>query len=125
MEQRYDYLVIGSGPAGHTSAIRAAQLGLKVAVVEKREEMLGGVCLNEGCIPAKSLFHSAKIIDYAGKSPEVCVCKTDSVVKNPADLAKIVKKSTEAADSLKKGIEYLFKKNKIDLINGVGALNEE
>ena len=70
--EKYDYLVIGSGPAGYVSAIRAAQLGLKVAVCEKDKDMFGGVCLNEGCIPAKSLYRSASVFDTVRRSPELC-----------------------------------------------------
>ena len=119
MDKKYDYVVIGSGPAGHVSAIRAAQLGLKVAVVEKNESMFGGVCLNEGCIPAKSLFNSAKIICYTNKSTEVCGLEGEC--KNYPDLNKIVAKSREAAETLKKGLSFLFKKNNIDLILGKGS----
>ncbi|MGD2279273.1 MAG: dihydrolipoyl dehydrogenase [Candidatus Omnitrophota bacterium] len=113
--EKYDYLVIGSGPAGYTSAIRAAQLGLKVAVCEKDEKMFGGVCLNEGCIPAKSLYRSAEIIDIVRKSPELCGIE---MKYKCADMIEMVKKSRECADQLSQGLLFLFKKNKIDLING-------
>lgn len=109
MDKKYDYLVIGAGPAGYVSAIRAAQLGLKVAVIEKDENMVGGVCLNEGCIPAKSLYHSADIFN---------VIKNNSAEASPADLASFVKKSRDAAEQLSKGIQFLFKKNNIDLVIG-------
>ncbi|MGB3113428.1 MAG: dihydrolipoyl dehydrogenase [Candidatus Omnitrophota bacterium] len=112
---KYDYLVIGSGPAGHVSAIRAAQLGLKVAVVEKDKNMFGGVCLNEGCIPAKSLYRSAEIFDNMKRSPELCGVDVEFKCVN---MAEMVKKSREAAEQLCQGLLFLFKKNNIDLING-------
>jgi len=115
MSGRYDYIVIGSGPAGHVSAIKAAQAGLKVAVVEKDAEMLGGVCLNEGCIPAKSLYYSTKIFDLIKKGPEICGLE---VACKSVDMPGFVRKSREAASQLRKGLEYLFNKNKIDLIHG-------
>ena len=115
MQKKYDYLVIGSGPAGYTSAIRASQLGLKVAVVEKDIEMFGGVCLNEGCIPAKSLYNSASIFDTVRNSPGLCGL---NVKFGKADLASFVKRSREASSQLGEGLSFLFKKNGIDLING-------
>ena len=115
MNKKYDYLVIGSGPAGYVSAIQAAQLGMKVAVVEKDENMIGGVCLNEGCIPAKSLYKSADILDAAGKMPEFCGI---DVKVGKFDLSTFVKKSREASQQLSKGILFLFKKNNIELIIG-------
>ncbi len=115
MENKYDYLVIGSGPAGYVSAIRAAQLGLKVGVVEKDAGMFGGVCLNEGCIPAKSLYHSAGVLDVVRKSPELCGL---DVRCGDVDMARLVEKSRAAAEELRKGLSFLFRKNGIDLING-------
>lgn len=115
MSNKSDYLVIGSGPAGHVSAIRAAQLGLKVAVVEKEEGMFGGVCLNEGCIPAKSLYRSAKIYDLVKRSPELCGLDIKSGLIN---MSAIVKKSREHAEALRKGLSFLFGKNGIELIKG-------
>ena len=115
MPEKYDYLIIGSGPAGHVSAIRAAQLGLKVAVVEKGKDMFGGVCLNEGCIPAKSLYHSAGLFDKLRKNSGLCGVE----VKNECvDLKKMVEKSRQCAENLAKGLQFLFKKNGIDLIGG-------
>ncbi len=115
MNKHYDFLVIGSGPAGHTSAIRAAQLGLKVAVIEKDGNMFGGVCLNEGCIPAKSLYNSAKIFDLAEREAELFGLK---IGKGDIDMKKLVAKSRKHADDLCKGLAFLFKKNGIDLIDG-------
>ncbi|MEA3489146.1 MAG: dihydrolipoyl dehydrogenase [Candidatus Omnitrophota bacterium] len=116
MKDRYDYLVIGSGPAGHVSAIKAAQLGLKVAVVEKDAEMFGGVCLNEGCIPAKSLYNSARIFDLLRMGPELCGLEAQC---GGVDMARLVKKSRDAALQLRKGLSFLFKKNGIDLVKGM------
>ncbi len=115
MEKKYDYLVIGSGPAGHVSAIRAAQLGMKVALVEKDESMLGGVCLNEGCIPAKSLFTSAKIVDLARKNKDILALEEASI---SGSISKIVERSLLHTETLRKGLAFLLKKNKIDYING-------
>ena len=115
MRDKYDYLVIGSGPAGHVSAIKAAQLGLKVAVIEKDENSFGGVCLNEGCIPAKSLYHSAAVIDEIKRSSDLCGVE---VKCGRIDIDKIVAKSREAALQLRKGLSFLFKKNGIDLLTG-------
>ena len=115
MADKYDFLVIGSGPAGHVSAIKAAQLGLKVAVVEKDTAMFGGVCLNEGCIPAKSLFRSAGIYDIVRNSKELCGL---DVKCGAPDISKFVEKSREISEQLKKGLAFLFKKNDITLING-------
>jgi len=115
VQDKYDYLVIGSGAAGHVSAIKAAQLGLKVAVIEKDDKMFGGVCLNEGCIPAKSLYHSAKIFDIVRKSPELCGLE---VRCGGVDMARFVERSRETTEQLRKGLFFLFKKNGIDLIKG-------
>ena len=115
MDKQYDFVVIGSGPAGHVSAIQAAQLGLKCAVIEKDMAMLGGVCLNEGCIPAKSLFHSARALDIIRRSTDLYGLD-DNAVK--VDISKLVAKSRDAAGQLRKGLEFLFKKNGIDLLHG-------
>lgn len=115
MKDRYDYLVIGSGPAGYTSAIRASQLGKKVAVVEKNADMLGGVCLNEGCIPAKSLFNSARIFDLARRNLDICSVE---IKEKKANLALFSERSREIAKTLRGGVSFLFKKNGIDLITG-------
>lgn len=120
MDKHYDYLVIGSGPAGHTSAIVAAQHGLNVAVVEKDDKMFGGVCLNEGCIPAKSLYRSAKIIDTVRRSPELCGMQVQT---GCVDMPAIVRKSREHAETLRKGLLFLFSKNGIELIKGSAAFS--
>ncbi|MFH1665218.1 MAG: dihydrolipoyl dehydrogenase [Candidatus Omnitrophota bacterium] len=113
---KYDYIVIGSGPAGHNSAIRASQLGMRTAVIEKDPRMFGGVCLNEGCIPAKSLYHSAKIISLVKNNPDLC--GAGSSCCGNIDLTKFIERSRRASEQLREGLRFLFKKNGIDLITG-------
>lgn len=114
---KYDLIVIGSGPGGYVAAIRASQLGLKTAVVEK--ESLGGVCLNWGCIPTKSLLKSAQVYDYFRHAGDYGVALEGSV---SPDLAKMVERSRTVADGMSKGVQFLFKKNKIEAIQGTGRL---
>ena len=113
----FDLIVIGSGPGGYVAAIRGSQLGLKTAVVEKAE--LGGICLNWGCIPTKALLKSAQVYQYASHSNEYGV-KIDGTVS--ADFEAIVKRSREVAAGMSNGIQYLFKKNKVEHIKGFGKL---
>lgn len=113
----YDVIIIGSGPGGYVTAIRAAQLGLKVAVVEK--ENLGGICLNWGCIPTKSLLKSAQAYEYAKHAADYGVLIEGEV---KPDFTKMVKRSREVADGMSKGIQFLFKKNKVESILGFGKL---
>lgn len=113
----YDVLIIGSGPGGYVAAIRAAQLGLKVGVVEK--ENLGGICLNWGCIPTKSLLKSAQAYEYAIHAADYGVAISGEV---KADFEAMVKRSRGVAEGMSKGIQFLFKKNKIEAISGFGKL---
>ncbi|HCE56438.1 MAG TPA: dihydrolipoyl dehydrogenase [Prolixibacteraceae bacterium] len=113
----YDVIIIGSGPGGYVTAIRAAQLGLKVAVVEK--ESLGGICLNWGCIPTKSLLKSAQAFEYAVHAADYGVAISGEV---KADFNAMVKRSRDVADGMSKGIQFLFKKNKVESIAGFGKL---
>ena len=112
----YDLIVIGSGPGGYVAAIRASQLGMKVAVVEK--ESLGGVCLNWGCIPTKALLKSAQVFEYLKHAADYGIIVTEG----KADFNAVVKRSRGVADGMSKGIQFLFKKNKIDVIMGYGKL---
>ena len=112
----YDLIVLGSGPGGYVAAIRAAQLGMKTAVVEKSE--LGGVCLNWGCIPTKALLKSAQVMEYLMHAQDYGV-KASGV---EADFGAIVKRSRGVADAMSKGVQFLMKKNKIDVIAGYGTI---
>lgn len=113
---QYDLIVIGSGPGGYVAAIRASQLGMKTAVVEKSE--IGGICLNWGCIPTKALLKSAQVYHYAKHAEEYGIQISDI----RPDFQKIIVRSRNVADSMSKGIQFLFKKNKIDIIQGFGKL---
>ncbi len=113
---KYDLIVIGSGPGGYVAAIRASQLGMKVAVVEKAE--LGGVCLNWGCIPTKALLKSAQVFEYITHAKDYGI----NVTSAEADFTAVVKRSRDVAGGMSKGIQFLFKKNKIDIIAGFGKL---
>lgn len=114
---KYDIIVIGSGPGGYVAAIRAAQLGKKVAIVEKAD--LGGVCLNWGCIPTKALLKSAQVFSYCKNAAHYGVA-IDGEVK--PDFEKIVGRSRTVAETMSKGVAFLMKKNNIDVINGFGKL---
>lgn len=113
----FDLIVIGSGPGGYVAAIRASQLGLKTAVVERSE--VGGICLNWGCIPTKSLLKSASVFDYLKHAADYGVTIEGNATAN---FNKMVSRSREVAAGMSKGIQYLFKKNKIEVIQGYGKL---
>jgi dihydrolipoamide dehydrogenase len=115
---KYDLIVIGSGPGGYVAAIRASQLGMKVGVVEKAE--LGGICLNWGCIPTKALLKSANVFEYIKHAKDYGIEVKDA----KADLPGMVKRSRDVAAGMSKGIQFLFKKNKIDHIAGFGKLKK-
>jgi dihydrolipoamide dehydrogenase len=113
---KYDIIVLGSGPGGYVTAIRASQLGFKTAVIEK--ENLGGVCLNWGCIPTKALLKSAQVFDYLKHAKDYGLS-----LDNPdKDFTKVVTRSRGIADGMSKGVQFLMKKNKIDVIDGYGKL---
>jgi len=114
----YDLIVIGSGPAGYVCAIRAAQLGMKVAVVEK-DDTFGGTCLNIGCIPSKALLHASELYEEAGHMLE----KMGINVSAPKlDLPAMMKFKDAGVDGNVKGVAFLFKKNKIDTVHGIGRI---
>jgi len=112
----YDVIVLGSGPGGYPAAIRASQLGKKVAIVEK--ESLGGICLNWGCIPTKALLKSAQVYDYAKHAGNYGI----NVSEVSQDFGAVIKRSRGVADKMSKGVQFLMKKNKIEVIMGTGKL---
>jgi dihydrolipoamide dehydrogenase len=112
----YDVIVLGSGPGGYPAAIRASQLGFKVAIIEK--ESLGGVCLNWGCIPTKALLKSAQVYEYAKHASAYGI----NVTEAQHDFEAVIKRSRGVADKMSKGVQFLMKKNKIDVIMGYGKL---
>ena len=114
---KYDLVVIGGGPAGYAAAIRAGQLGKKVACVEK--ERPGGTCLNWGCIPSKALLKSAELFDKIRHSETFGI----QVTGVTHDFGKIIQRSRNVSDTMAQGVEFLFKKNKVDYIKGVGTVN--
>jgi len=113
---KYDIIVLGSGPGGYVTAIRASQLGFKTAIIEK--ENLGGVCLNWGCIPTKALLKSAQVFDYLKHAEDYGL----TLQKPDKDFGAVVKRSRDVADGMSKGVQFLMKKNKIDVIEGFGKL---
>lgn len=114
----YDIIVIGSGPGGYVAAIRASQLGFKTAIVER--ESLGGICLNWGCIPTKALLKSAQVFEYLNHAEEYGI----KVNGGEADFGAIIKRSRSVADGMSKGIQFLMKKNKIDVILGAAKIKK-
>jgi len=112
----YDLIVIGSGPGGYVTAIRASQLGFKTAIVER--ESLGGICLNWGCIPTKALLKSAQVFEYINHAADYGITTAEA----KADFEAVVKRSRGVADGMSKGVQFLMKKNKIDVIMGTGKV---
>ena len=112
----YDIIVLGSGPGGYVTAIRASQLGFKTAIIEK--ENLGGVCLNWGCIPTKALLKSAEVFNYLNHAESYGLTVTGA----DKDFEKVIDRSRGVADGMSKGVQFLMKKNKIDVIEGFGKL---
>ena len=113
---KFDLIVLGSGPGGYVAAIRASQLGLKTAIVEAEE--LGGICLNWGCIPTKALLKSAQVYEYINHASDYGITVKDAT----ADFGSIVKRSRGVADGMSKGVQFLMKKNKIEIISGWGKI---
>ncbi|MES2427841.1 MAG: dihydrolipoyl dehydrogenase [Bacteroidota bacterium] len=116
----YDVIVIGSGPGGYVAAIRASQLGLKTAVVEK--ESLGGICLNWGCIPTKALLKSAQVFEYINHAADYGIQINGN---GEVDFDAVIKRSRGVADGMSKGVQFLMKKNKIDVLTGTGKLKSK
>lgn len=114
----YDLIIIGSGPGGYVAAIRASQLGLKTAIIER--ENLGGICLNWGCIPTKALLKSAQVFEYMNHAADYGI----TLEKGKADFGAMVRRSRVVADGMSKGVQFLMKKNKIDVIMGTGKLKK-
>lgn len=112
----YDIIILGSGPGGYVTAIRAAQLGFKTAIIEK--EALGGICLNWGCIPTKALLKSASVFEYLNHAEDYGI----TIKSAEAHFDKIVKRSRNVAEGMSKGVQFLLKKNKIDVIKGKGVV---
>jgi dihydrolipoamide dehydrogenase len=115
----YDLIVIGSGPGGYVAAIRASQLGLKTAIVEK--ESLGGICLNWGCIPTKALIKSAQVFEYLNHAADYGIKTSGGEI----DFEAVIKRSRGVADGMSKGVQFLMKKNKIDVLMGYGSLKSK
>ena len=116
MGNKYNLIVIGSGPGGYVAAIRASQLGMKVAIIEK--ESLGGICLNWGCIPTKALLKSAQVFNYISHSKDFGI----NIKNAKIEFDSVIKRSRNVADQMSKGVSFLLKKNKIDVINGFGIV---
>ena len=120
MADQFDVVVIGAGPGGYNAAIRAGQLGLKTAIIEKRDsKKLGGTCLNVGCIPSKALLHASELFEAATKDFESLGIKTGKVA---LDLPQMLKQKEDAVEGLTKGVEFLMKKNKVETFLGAGEI---
>ncbi len=120
MADQYDVVIIGAGPGGYNAAIRAGQLGLKAAIIEKRDsKKLGGTCLNVGCIPSKALLHASQLYDIAVKDFDGLGIKTTGL---KVDLDQMLKQKDDAVEGLTKGVEFLMKKNKVEVFYGAGEI---
>ncbi|MBU2585248.1 MAG: FAD-dependent oxidoreductase, partial [Bacteroidetes bacterium] len=115
----YDVAILGGGPGGYVAAIRAAKLKLKTVIIEK--DKLGGICLNWGCIPTKALLKNAEVV-HLFKNAEEFGIKVDGF---SFDFTKIIQRSREASSKIIKGVEFLMKKNKIDVVDGFGKLTKQ
>ena len=115
--EKFDLIVLGSGPGGYVTAIRGSQLGLKTAIIEK--ESLGGVCLNWGCIPTKALLKSAQVFEYIKHAADYGI----NINEADKDFNKVIKRSRKVAETMSNGVKFLMKKNKITVFNGFGKLN--
>ena len=116
---KYDIIIIGSGPGGYVTAIRASQLGFKTALVEK--ESLGGICLNWGCIPTKALLKSAQVFEYLNHANDYGL----NIKEFSSDFGAIISRSRNIAEGMSKGVKFLMKKNKIDVISGYGKIKPD
>ena len=116
--KEYDIVIIGSGPGGYVTAIRASQLGLKTAIIEK--ESLGGVCLNWGCIPTKALLKSAQVFNYLKHANDYGL----KITEFDKDFDAVVNRSRDVAKGMSKGVQFLMKKNKIEVFTGHGKVME-
>src|SRR4051812_2654699 len=116
---QYDVVIIGAGPGGYNAAIRAGQLGLKVAIVEGRET-LGGTCLNVGCMPSKALLHASELFEAAGSEFAHLGIEVPAPKLN---LGQMMKQKAESVTALTKGVEFLMKKNKVQWLKGWGAIS--
>ena len=115
--EKFDLIILGSGPGGYVTAIRASQLGLKTAIIEK--ESLGGVCLNWGCIPTKALLKSAQVFDYIKHSEDYGI----TVENFDKNFDNVINRSRKVAQTMSKGVNFLMKKNKIKIFEGFGQLS--
>src|SRR6187397_1188645 len=121
MANEYDVIVIGSGTGGYVAAIRAAQLGLSTAVVE-RAPVLGGTCLNWGCIPTKALLEHAHALKIAQNAADWGITFAGATGKPTIDMTRVNARKNKIVTSITKGVEFLFKKNKIEWVRGTGRL---
>ena len=115
--ENHDVIILGSGPGGYVTAIRASQLGFNTAIVEK--ESLGGICLNWGCIPTKALLKSAEVFEYLNHAESYGI-EVENFSKN---FEKVIKRSRKVAGTMSKGVNFLMKKNKIKVYSGFGKIN--